>query len=118
MKRSSYVDTPARSLVGERMLIIETHRGWGGKGLRVHARLKRKRHRRVCFKPGVVVQQQLESQRFFPVWARLSVVQGKQHEYYKLDLACTTEVCGQTSERPWRVNYDPETETWKEATGD
>jgi hypothetical protein len=98
--------------------------------LRVHARLKRSRkplgnlvpvcssklnkkrgYRHVCFRAGVVVRQQLEQQRFFPVWARLAMVQGKQHEYYSLDLACTTEV--RSARNRWRVNYDSETQTWK-----
>jgi hypothetical protein len=97
------------------MLIIETHEVWDNPelaqsetSLRVHARLKRKRKRHVCFKAGVVVRQQLESQRFFPVWARLSLVQGKAHEYYMLDLACTMEI--QIGER--RSFYDPQTESW------
>jgi hypothetical protein len=119
MNSPTYVDTPARSLVGERMLIIETHETWDNDKLaqsqttlRVHARLKRKRHRHVCFKAGVVVRQQLEQQRFFPVWARLTLVQGKAHEYYILDLACTTTVHGDTNGRYWEVNYDPETNRW------
>jgi hypothetical protein len=100
------------------MLIIETH-GTYDDGLRVYARMKGKGRgkgkRLVCFRAGVVVRQQLESQRFFPVWARLSVVQGKAHEYYKLDLACTTEVRGETTNGRWRVNYDAETNTWEGA---
>jgi len=109
VKRLSYVDTPAQSLIGERMLIIEMHQSEDG--LRVHARVKR--DSRICFRAGVVVKQQLEAQRFFPVWARLFIVQGQAHEYYKLDLACTTEVCGGLPpEQRWRVNYDPTTKTW------
>ena len=99
------------------MLIVETHDligGWLRPVYYVHAQLKAKgkRTRYVCFKAGVVVRQQLESQRFFPVWARLAVVQGKQHDYYKLDLACTTEVRSESTERRWRIQLDPETNTW------
>jgi hypothetical protein len=112
-KPPSYTDTPARSLVGQRMLIVETHFDAEG-NLRVHARtrLKGKLRQRVCFKAGVVVKQQLEAQRFFPVWARLTLVQGKAHEYYSLYIACTTEFRGEAPGQQWRVNYDPETKTY------
>ena len=104
-----YVDTPARSLIGERMLIVETHDligGWPRPVYCVHAQLKTKgkRNRYVCFKAGVVVKQQLEAQRFFPVWARLTMVEGKEHEYYKLDLSCVMQVLCKTAGRRWRVN--------------
>jgi hypothetical protein len=120
MKPLSYADTPARSLVDERLLIIATHLGpdlISGEQdaiMHVHAqRVKGKRPSHVCFRAGVVVRQQLEAQRFFPVWARLSLVQGKAHDYYMLDLACTTEVRGEATDRHWHVNLDPETNTWK-----
>jgi hypothetical protein len=114
-KHPIYVETPAKSLIGQRMLIVEGHLD-ADKKLRVHAQLKRKRDRFVCFRAGVVVRQQLEGQRFFPVWARLHVVKGKVHEYYKLDLATTTQVSGgqgKGKRKRWKVALDAETQSWK-----
>ena len=96
------------------MLIVETHDLIGGYAqpvYRVHAHLKAKgkRNRYVCFRAGVVVRQQLEAQRFFPVWARLSLVQGKKHKYYSLNLAGTFEIA---KRKRWRIFFDPEIENW------
>jgi hypothetical protein len=116
MKTPLYSDTPAHGLIGDLLLIVGYHPG-AYSDMRVHARLKRNRKTSyVCFKAGVVIQQQLEQQRFFPVWARLRLREGKAHPYYILDLACTTEIKGGTTQHRWRVSYNPTTETWKGVT--
>jgi hypothetical protein len=96
------------------MLIMGTH--GSPDGLRVHARvrLEKKVYLYACFLAGIVVVRQLQAQRFFPVWARLSMVKGKAHEYYKLDLATTIAVCGggDPAAYRWRLNYDLETNIW------
>lgn len=121
MKAPVYLDTPARSLIGRRMLIIGTHLSQDkdslSEHLRVHARLKFKgeRNRFVCFRAGVVVKDQLEHQRFFPVWARLTLVQGKANKYYKLALATTVQVCrGRGKRKRWSIAFDPGTKLWKQ----
>jgi hypothetical protein len=103
-----YMTTPARSLIGQRMLIIDIHEPPDSNGdcLHVHAELED--GRRVCFRAGVVVRHQLENQRFFPVWVRLNLVQGKQHEYYRLDIANTVQVCGNR----WHFDFNSETRSW------
>jgi len=121
MSEPRYIETPARGLIGRRMLIVEIHSVENDDVLRVHAQVKAKKHKGkkkariqyVCFKAGVVVRQQLEEHRFFPVWARLSMVQGKKHEYYQLDLAGTFEVvCRRDKQKRWRVFFDPKKEDW------
>jgi hypothetical protein len=112
----SYLVTLARSLIGERMLISDIHvmpvtgcaSVTDGDCLYVHAQLED--GRRVCFRAGVVVKQQLENQRFFPAWARLNLVQGTKHEYYMLDIAKTIQVRGNL----WRLDFDLETQSWKQ----